>query len=67
MIDEDNKDDEIINVKLPRKDYETVRQIIRERQAMGFIKSWLTTSWVWVVAGGVLTVWALWDKIKVAI
>lgn len=61
---DDNKGDEIITVLLPRRDYETVRQIIKERQAMSHIKGMLTTTWIWVVAGGLLALWALWDKIK---
>lgn len=67
--DEDvNKEDEIITLKLPRKEAELVRQMIRERQAMNYFKGWLTTWWVWIVAGGVLTCWALWEKLfKVAV
>jgi hypothetical protein len=67
MSDDLLKDDEIVIVKLPRDEYEIVRQMIKERQAMNLIKGWLTTWWVWVVAGSVLSVWTLWDKIKVAI
>lgn len=63
MIDEDNKEDEVITFKLPRKEAEIIRQMIRERQAMNYIKGWVSTWWVWMVAGGILSVWALWDKI----
>jgi hypothetical protein len=63
MTDEDNKDDEVITFKLPRRDAEVVRQMIREREAMNYIKGWFTTWWVWMVAGGVISVWTLWDKV----
>lgn len=63
----DNDQDEIINIRLPRKDYETMRQLIAERQTMGHVKAIVTSSWVWVVAGGLLAVFALWDKIKIGV
>lgn len=67
MSDDLNKENEIVTVELPRWQVEIIKQLVKERNTMNnvthFIKSW----WIWVVAGGILTLWTLWDKIfKVA-
>ena len=43
MTEHDTWDDEIIEVKLPRKEYKIMREIIEERQAMNGLRKWLTT------------------------
>lgn len=58
-----NTEDEIITVKLPREDYETLRQVIKREQAFSYLAK-LARSWfVWTVASGLVALWALWDKI----
>jgi hypothetical protein len=63
MSDDLLKDDEIITVKLPRKDYEIMRKLIRERETMDNVTAAIKSFWIWGLAGSILTVWALWDKI----
>ncbi len=68
MSDEDDfKSDEIINVRLPRKDYEVMRQMIRERETMNNITAILKSSWVWVVVSGAIALITLWDTIKIKV
>lgn len=60
----DNYDDQVITVKLPRKDYEIMRLLIKREQTLNNVTNILRSSWVWIVGGGILTLWLLWDKIK---
>ena len=59
----DTKDDEVIEVKLPRKDYIVMREMIEERQAMNGLRKWLTTKVFWF-AGGLLTVLGLFEAFR---
>lgn len=61
--DELNKQDEIVVVKLPRSEYETLRTLIQERETYKNIGQMVKTHWIWVVGGGALTLYTLWDKI----
>lgn len=63
----DNNDDEIITVQLPRSQYKLLREIIKREETYSYIGKKLTSLWVWAFAGGVMTVWALWDKFNGAI
>lgn len=54
--------DEIIDVKLPRSEYDTLRELLKREEAYNYFTSKVKSFWVWTVAGGVLTVWALWDQ-----
>lgn len=58
-----DKDDEVIEVRLPRKDYLVMREIIEERQAMNGLRKWLTTKVFWF-AGGLLTVLGLFEAFR---
>lgn len=59
-----NKDDEIIEVKLPRKDYETLRDILARENAYTWFKSTMRSWWVWSVAGGILSIFMFFDTIR---
>lgn len=59
----DNKNDEIINVKLPRSQYDILREVIRREEAYNYWTARIKSSWVFVVGGGILTIFLLWDKI----
>lgn len=61
--DMDNKGDEIINIKMPRKDYIVLREMIERERTYSWIKSSVRSLWVWALAGGLLTVISLSDKI----
>lgn len=65
MVDNTSVDrqDEIIEVKLPRRDYETLRTMLERERTYSNITNYLKSFWVWAVAGGILTIWALWDQL----
>lgn len=60
---EEIKDDEVIEVRLPRKDYKVMREMIEERQAMNGLRKWLTTKVFWF-AGGLLTILGLFEAFR---
>lgn len=62
-----DRDDEVITIRMPRKDYLVMKQLIKERQTMNNITAILKASWVWVVVSGVLGCWYLWDKIRLSL
>lgn len=66
-MNDDIRGDEIIDVKMPRKDFKTIQKMVEERQAYDTITSKLKSYWIWAVVGGVLTVFTLWDAIKIRI
>lgn len=63
MPDELNRDDEIVEVKLPRGDYEVLRDVLEREKTYSYISRRLKSTWVWVVAGGILSLFALWNLI----
>jgi len=58
----DFKDDELINIKLPRSQYELLKTMIKREEANLWLTNALKNSWIWIVGGGVLTIWLLFDK-----
>lgn len=62
MTDEDYKQDELVNVKLPRGDLEIVRKVIEREKAYSWLTLTLKTNWIWVVAGGCIALLTLYDK-----
>lgn len=62
MNDDDFKQDELINVKLPRGDLEIVRKVIEREKAYNWLTITLKSSWIWVVAGGAIAMLTLSDK-----
>jgi hypothetical protein len=63
-IEDDFKDDEVINIKLPRAQYEVLKQMIRREQAYGWFASALKSYWLWVVGSGILTLLLLYDRMQ---
>ena len=55
-------EDEVVEVKLPRKDYKIMRELIEERQAMNGMKVILAR--VFWVAGGLLSLLGLFELFK---
>lgn len=68
-IEEDKmfEDNEVVTIKLPRKDYLIMKQLIQERQTMNSITAAIKSSAIWVVVGGALTCWYLWDKVRISL
>jgi len=60
----DYEQDEIITVKLSRKEFDIVRKIIAREQAAGWFDGWIKNHWVWIVGGGILTFLYIGDQIK---
>lgn len=63
MEEDDFKKDELINIKLPRSQYEILKVIIQREEAYNWLTGNLKSSWLWIVGGGILTIWLLYDKI----
>lgn len=58
----ESTDDEIVEVRLPRKDLRLMREMIEERQAMNGIRRLMTR--VFWFAGGLLTVVGLFEVFR---
>ena len=63
MTEADNREDEIIDVKLPRRDYEIMREMIKRQAALGWLGSYFRNVLL-VAAGGLITLFTFWDTIK---
>lgn len=65
MNEEDNpfKDDELVSIQLPRRQYEVLKTMIAREEAYSWFTAALKNSWLWIVGGGILTVLILWDRI----
>lgn len=66
-MSEDFKADEIIDVRLPRKDYELLRKILTEREAKNWLTAKLASWWVFGVGAGALALWKLYSEFSAAI
>lgn len=64
FVSEDFKQDELINVKLPRRRYELLNAMIAREEAMSWLDVKWRTHWVWVIGGGLVTLFVLWDKVQ---
>lgn len=60
MID---PDDEIITISLQRSEAKVLKEMIREREAYNFFTNKIKTWWVWALAGGIITLIALWETL----
>lgn len=63
MNDDDFKDQELIEIKLSRSQYAVLKNMLKREEAYGTFVGMIKSNWIFVVAGGVLSLWALWDKI----
>lgn len=60
----DYEQDEIVTVKLSRKEFEIVRKIIAREQAAGWFDTWIKNHWVWIIGGGIVSLMYIGDHIK---
>jgi len=58
-------EDEFITVRLPKEDDEVLKEIIKEREAYNYLTSKLKSLWIWAVVSGAISIFILWDHIKV--
>ena len=56
--------DELIEVKLPKEQYELLKQMVKEREAYNLITNKLKNWFLWTVVGGFMTVFSFWEQIK---
>lgn len=63
MTEYQDRDDEIIDVKLPRKDYEMLREMLRKQEALGWLGRYVRNVLL-VAIGGFITLFTFWDTIK---
>jgi hypothetical protein len=63
MIDDINKEDELVDVKLPRKEFEIMREMIKKQEALGWLGKYFRNVLL-VAAGGIITLLAFWDSIQ---
>lgn len=61
---DDYKDDEVITVNMPRKDYKILRDMIERERTYSWIKNYLRSLWVWAFAGGIVVMLTLGDRIS---
>lgn len=59
----DNDKDEIITVQMPRKDYEILREIIEDRQAMRGIRRFIQDKLVWI-AGTIMVLAGCYEALR---
>ena len=64
MLQEDFKDDELIDVQLPRSQYKILKEVIQREEAYNWFYRMIVTNWIFIVAGGVLTVLLLFEKLQ---
>jgi hypothetical protein len=63
MTESIGKNDVIVQVELPLKDYLIMRELIEERQAMNGLRKWLQNKVFWL-AGGVLTLLGVFEILR---
>jgi hypothetical protein len=63
QLRDSSRDDEIIDVKLPRKDYEIMREMIRKQEALGWLGRYFRNV-ILVATGGFISLFMFWDSIK---
>ena len=56
-------DDDVIDIKMPRRDYKIMREMIEERQAMRGLKRWISGKLLFVI-GSLLAVTGLLEALK---
>jgi len=64
MPQEDFKDDELIDVQLPRSQYKILKEVIQREEVYNWFYRMIVTNWIFIVAGGVLTVLLLFEKLQ---
>jgi len=63
FIFSDNDSDELVNVRLPKADYEIMREIIRRQKTMGQILSWAKVV-VFTIVGGIIVLLTFGHQLK---
>ena len=60
----DYRDDELIDIRLPRNEYQVLKEMLKREEALGWFKSWIRTWWVWIGIGGIISIITLFEKLK---
>jgi hypothetical protein len=64
---DNNRDDEIINIRLPRSDYELLRLILKEREAKNWLTAKVSSWWIFGLGAGCLVLWKLWTEFSTVV
>ena len=64
MSDDLLKEDEIIEVKLPMRDYKILREVIEREKTWNWITKWLKSGFMWTVIGTIIILLTFWEQIK---
>lgn len=64
---DDFQDDELIEVKLPRSDYQLLKTMLKEREAKNWMTAKISSWWVFGLGTGALVLYNLSDKIHTLI
>ncbi len=66
-LEDVNKDDELVLVRVPRSQAKTLRRIIQREEAYDLFTTKLKTNWIWIVGGGLVTLFVLYEKFNTLI
>lgn len=58
-----NTEDELVSIKMSRKDYRTMKRVIEREQAHEWFSTTIKRYWIWVVGSGVLTLFLLYKEV----
>lgn len=60
----DYEEDELIVVKLPRKDVNLLKEFLEKQAASNWLMGRIKTHWIWLIGTGVLTLMYMYNEIK---
>lgn len=63
MAENDFDDDELIQIELPRKEYNTLKKMIEREVAYNWFISKLKNNSIFVIGGGIVTLFLLYDRL----
>ena len=68
-LPEENEQSEydIVNVRLPRSEYNRLKNMLERERAYDWLTTKIKTHAIWIVGGGILTLWILYDKFQLLI
>ena len=63
-LEDYNKDDELVLLRVTRSDAKVWRKMVDERKAYDTIIQKIKLNWMWIVGAGVLTMFGLYEKFQ---
>jgi hypothetical protein len=62
--DRDTDNYEIIDVRLPRKDYQLLQQVLEREKTWSWIARWMKSGFLWTVVTVIMMLMTFWEQIK---